>query len=702
MIWMFPLYLLGAAAVVGPILMHLRRKPPQERVEFSSLMFLEAQTPVPVSKRRLERWLLLLLRCLALVLLALMFARPVWQSLDATASGANTATLVLVDRSASMRRATLWQQAVEVAGEEVRKAAPADRVALAVFDREPAVLWSFEEDAKDAAARDATAVQRLTATKPGWAATDLGQALVDGLALFGRSSGLGGLQRRVVLVTDLQEGARLDALRGLVWPENTVVQVRTLSAPDADNFTLSLAAAVTDSESGLGSAKPPQGAATAPAVRVRLTNARDSRVADYTLGWEPGSGEAVTGYLPAGASRVVSLPPSTSSQLKLKGDAWDFDNQIYVTPAQPLPVNLAFIGDEATRQEAASPLYYLSRGLQTTPTLAPRLEVLPPSAPSLPKDTHLAFVSGPALTPALAAMLKPWVEAGGLAIVVAGGPGDQAGLRQLSGLKDLAITEAAAPPDGYLMLGEVDGAHPLLRPFADPRLRDFTKMRFWRHRKLGIPAAAGGATAQVIARFDQGDPAMAAVPVGRGTLLMLAAGWHPADSQLALSTKFVPLLYGWLEAAGFRNETSAALLVGDLLPIEGETTVMTPEGQTLNLKAGETHRTALAGIYTLSSPRLPAPRKVAVNLPPEEGRVVPMDAEKLREFGVRLDTAGAAAATEADKAAAQERLAVGEQEGRQRAWLWLLAALLAILALETWLAGRVLKSGEVSPRQALS
>ncbi|MBK8091491.1 MAG: BatA domain-containing protein [Verrucomicrobiaceae bacterium] len=59
MSWLFPLYLAGAAAVIAPILLHLRRRPPQDRVEFSSLLFLDAQTPVPVSKRRLENWLLL-------------------------------------------------------------------------------------------------------------------------------------------------------------------------------------------------------------------------------------------------------------------------------------------------------------------------------------------------------------------------------------------------------------------------------------------------------------------------------------------------------------------------------------------------------------------------------------------------------------------------------------------------------------------
>jgi uncharacterized protein (DUF58 family) len=141
--WLFPLYLAGAAAIIAPILLHLRRRPPQDRVEFSSLLFLDAQTPVPVSKRRLENWLLLLLRCLALILLALMFSRPFIQSESTAAASPNSATLILLDRSASMRRADLWKQAIAEAEKQLKAAKLTDRIALAVFDRELTTAVEF-------------------------------------------------------------------------------------------------------------------------------------------------------------------------------------------------------------------------------------------------------------------------------------------------------------------------------------------------------------------------------------------------------------------------------------------------------------------------------------------------------------------------------------------------------------------------------
>ena len=132
MTWLFPLYLAGAAAVVLPILLHLRRRPPKERVVFSSLMFLEKTPEILTKRSKLEQLLLLALRCLALILLAIMFARPfVRGKNDAMATGKGEAMILLLDTSASMRRGDLWQQAMKMLEKRVSKATPADRVAVA-------------------------------------------------------------------------------------------------------------------------------------------------------------------------------------------------------------------------------------------------------------------------------------------------------------------------------------------------------------------------------------------------------------------------------------------------------------------------------------------------------------------------------------------------------------------------------------------
>lgn len=674
MTWLFPLYLLGGAAVIAPILMHLRRRPPQDRVEFSSLMFLDAQTPVPVSRRRLEDWLLLLLRCLALIVLALMFARPLWHAEAGAPLASRTATVLLVDQSASMHRGDLWRQARATVQETLAQASPEDRVAVVAFDAQPRVLWSFEQDQASAGGRGAALRQMLDAMSPGWQATDLGGVLVEAVAVFSRAQGLGGMKKKIVLVSDLQEGARLEGLRTLVWPENIALDVRRVDAPNLDNLTLSLAASVE------ASARLPE---ERPTVRLRISNARESKVADYKLDTDP----PAAGYLPPGASRVVAVaaPAAGAGGITLSGDAWDFDNRVFTAPPQPQTVKIVFIGDEKTRGEASSPLFYLSRALQPTAGIVPELVVLPEASATLPADTRLVFLSGAQPR----ADLRGYLAAGGFVVSVITEKTTSQALAQLTGLPQVSLAaeaSAGGDPASYAMLAEVRSSHPLLRPFADERLRDFTKLRFWRHRRLSVPQDAPLA---VLARFDDGDPAILAQEQGRGTLILLTSGWHPADSQLALSTKFVPLLYGWLEAAGFRNEQAASLLVGDVLPTKDMTSITLPGGETRPVQPGGVIRAESPGLYLLRD----SAQKVwqrAVNLAPEEGRVTLLDPAVLRGFGVRLEAA-TTTADAATQAGERERLALHEQEARQRAWLWLLGGLLALLAGETWLAGKTRK-----------
>lgn len=80
-----PLGLAALAALVVPILLHLVRRLELTRTEFAALRWIGARTR-PERRLRLERPWLLLLRLALLAALALLLARPVWESAP-TASG---------------------------------------------------------------------------------------------------------------------------------------------------------------------------------------------------------------------------------------------------------------------------------------------------------------------------------------------------------------------------------------------------------------------------------------------------------------------------------------------------------------------------------------------------------------------------------------------------------------------------------------
>jgi Mg-chelatase subunit ChlD len=682
MTWLFPLYLLGAGAIALPILLHLRRREPKEKVVFSSLMFLERSPQLLTQRSKLERWLLLALRCLALVLLALMFSRPFLpMARESALADSGESVLLLLDGSASMRRGDLWRQAIDAAEARIKGLKAKDKISVMRFDRETRTLWSFDRDVKESASRKAQLSAILKGERASWGATDLGKALMEAAGAFASSESIGrsAAPRRIVLISDLQDGARLDALRGFAWPDDVEVELAQLAFPNADNLTLSLAASETESD---GAIEKNTSAKSVGGVRVRVSNVRDSRLDKFSLTWENGNSDPIEGYLPSGASRVLRTPPEPGKAggdvLVLKGDTWDFDNRIYVAPPQPRKVRVVYRGPEGVAAtEASAPLFYLKRALQPTSSLMPVLE---PGAEW--QGASLALIQSESLTAADSPGLKRWLNEGGLGVVIASKGQDASLINEWVGASSLAISEATV--DEYAMLGEVNAEHPLLSPFADARLRDFTKIRFWHHRKISWNGDEARKP-EVLASFDNGDPAMLLWQVGKGRLLLMASGWQPSDSQLALSTKFVPMLFGWLEAAGFSHEAARSMTVGDEWDsTDAVESIRKPDG-TLVEKPDENFRFDQPGFY--STKQATETRIVSVNVAPEEGRVYPMAPQKLSEAGVKL-----ASSSNGDRAtvnvADQKNQDTQENEARQKAWFWVLLLLLGVLAWETWLAGQ--------------
>src|SRR5213595_3175160 len=169
MSFLAPLFMLGGAAIALPIVFHLIRRTTRERTNFSSLMFLQPTPPRLTRRSRLEHLLLLALRCIALALLAVGFARPLIKRAvsDESASRSAKKIAVLVDASASMRRANLWADAVQKADAVLSKAAPSDRVAVYTFDRQLHPLVTFEQwNSSAAGERAALAIGRLKEVSP--------------------------------------------------------------------------------------------------------------------------------------------------------------------------------------------------------------------------------------------------------------------------------------------------------------------------------------------------------------------------------------------------------------------------------------------------------------------------------------------------------------------------------------------------------
>jgi hypothetical protein len=671
-----------------PIVFHLIRRSSKEQMPFSSLMFLQPTPPRVTKRNRLEHILLLLLRALVICLLALAFARPFLQqplTAPLPAQGGRK-IILLLDTSASMRREGLWAAALARAGDILTKTTAADQVAVFTFDRQARPFISFEQwSAMAQTERGALAAKQLTELKPGWASTHLGKALISAAEAFTEADKQGQNvgARRIVLVTDFQEGSRLDGLQGYDWPRGVEVQLESIRPQKPTNAGLQW---VMDAEDA---AKP----ATNFAPRLRVSNSSNAKREQFRLQWEGVIGAAPLDiYVPPGQSRIVAAPllptGAAGQRLALTGDDDDFDNSVYIVEPKPEQIRVVLVGDQ-TDKDPAQLSFYLRRAFQQTRQREVQLRFLPAADPSLSEELAQArlLIATGRLADSQVAAIQPFLAGGGTALFVLKNSAEAESIGRLLGVDGVTATEAVSA--NYAMLGVIDFESPLFAPFADPRYNDFTKIHFWKYRRLETGRLPG---ARVLARFDGGDAAWLEIPRGKGRLLVLTSGWQPSDSQLALSSKFVPLLYSMLDLAGGIRSPLAQVFVGDPVNLAGlaaagtaqPITVRKPDTTQVQLAPGETSfaPTDLPGIYQATA----GDRSVrfAVNLEAAESRTGPLPFDELERLKVPLKPR----AVDITKQVEQKRhLHNSELEDQQKLWRWLTVAAIVLLVVETWLAG---------------
>jgi len=441
---------------------------------------------------------------------------------------------------------------------------------------------------------------------------------------------------------------------------------------------------------------------------VRVVNAANSKDEQFYLAWSVNSASAKSQsssetavYVPAGQSRVVKLPRPEESlaadRIVLRGDDDEFDNTFFVIPPRKQQVTIVYFGDDPAKDRQGQ-RYYLEIATSDDPLRHVKIET--PATNEGPK--FLATQPPPQLVimtttlPAqLFAQLRQFVENGGTIILA---PEDEEAAKQITSLNDNIEFAPKSAASDYLLLGEIDFTHPLFAPFANPRYSDFTKIHFWKHRSLALKE---NATTRVIAKFDNGEPAIMERPVGRGRMIVFASGWQPEESQLALSTKFVPMMGTLLDMACGPSASLAGVTVGQSVNFAGlsddqSLVVHKPDGAETAIIRGAAafDEVDQPGVYEIRGTATPT--FFAANLVAGESNTAPLELEKLEQLGVNMKSV-LSRKQELDRKR-QERDT--ELESRQKIWRWLLAGVLGVLVLETFLAGRAAR--QIAAAEALA
>ncbi|GLC25971.1 BatA domain-containing protein [Roseisolibacter agri] len=673
-----PWFLGGLALLAVPLLIHLTRRDRATPVPFPSLMFVRRVPQPSTARHRLRDLPLLLLRALALALLAFAFARPLLDRARAAVAApvGGRELVLLLDRSASMASPDRWSRAQAAARRALDAIGPRDRVTVVYFDGAPTVAAPA---GNMVAARTAVDTARAGAGSTRYA---------PALALASRLLANSALPRREAqVISDFQRAgwrdapeARLPAGASLTWvdvggdaaPDVGVVGVDLRREEGANGATVLHVAARLVTNGGAARTVPVSLAIGGRATRSVRANVTPGQPAIVTFDSIP---------LPAGWSTAAVSVPS---------DAHPANDRHHFVAAREQALRVLLVDGPSRREDAG---LYLRRALGVGASSPFRVDVVNRDA------LRAGDLAGHGLVVLHDAPLR-----GAVGRALAEHVRNGAGL--LVALGETSAPEAWEPALGALLPGapgpvvdrtEAGGArlastergHPVFAPFADTHSGDLTAPRVLRRRGLRLASDA-----QVLARFDDGAPALAERAEGQGRVVVWTSTLDDWWTDVALQPVFVPFVHQLAAHTARYAPSPASYVVGqsvDPARLPGltgsEWVAQAPSGRRVRLGgAGAASVLALdeAGVHQLR----------ATSAAPGSGIPLAANADAAESDVARIEPAAmAAAVVDSARTGAQAAIAPpietrAEREARQGFWWWFLAGALLLLAGETLLSNR--------------
>jgi hypothetical protein len=637
-------FLAATAAVAVPILIHLLLRPRARRVDIGSVRFLHRALRDSTRRKKVRRWLLLALRAAAVLLLALLFARPYLSGHGA--DGRDREVILLVDQSASTSAVqagrTLFVRAQEEAAKVLKGLPENTAVHLAYFDAQG--VAPVEMPRIDAA------------RQPGFTGTDYNQALRwarDQMALSSRP------RRTIYLFSDFQRvGLSGEPFDGV--PPSVEIELVEIGRPLLRNLAI---VQVEASQTVLRDKTP-------LVVRTQVRNAgpfpANNIAVRLTLdGPAPLRQQVRTITVPAGAYQEaafkvpVDKPGVYTGHVELTGeDEFPADDRRWLALDARPPDRLLLLDGQPGVSLYGNETYYLEMAL--------RLRLTDKDAPLTPyQPTRLPWGDGGKLPDLSAfrvvvpcnvahfsdndlAALRTFVSRGGALLVFTGDRVRPVGYAAMERAGLLPATvEGTAGPDLY-RFGTWDRDHPVFRPLSDPQQGDLRRVAFHHVTRL-----KPSPDAKVLAAAQTGEPLVVEGRLGEGKILVVASAADRDWSDWPQNRLYVPLIH---QLAGYLT---------DRLP------------ETARVQIAPTDRDHPPGVTREGE------RVIVRNLDPAESEIERFSLEQFRHT-FHLPESGSAK----EKTATEAGTLFPEAQRPDEIWMYVVWILLLLLVAEIFVANR--------------
>lgn len=133
---------LGLAGIAVPIIIHLLYRKHRKETDWAAMELLRRALVIRSGQVKLEDYLILFLRCLALALLAFALLRPIMNSAESLVGGKKVGMIVAIDASLSMGHGehSRFERALEKARQIVKTAREGDPISIVLMSNRPQVL----------------------------------------------------------------------------------------------------------------------------------------------------------------------------------------------------------------------------------------------------------------------------------------------------------------------------------------------------------------------------------------------------------------------------------------------------------------------------------------------------------------------------------------------------------------------------------
>lgn len=540
MIFSHPAFLWGLLAVLVPVVIHLFNFRRYRKVLFSNVEALQELQNENRRRSDVRRWLVLLLRVLAVAFLVLAFAGPIIPSKESKMQSGATVVSIYIDNSFSMEGASRDGSQLEVARQKAREVAAAygtgDRFQLLTCDMAGSQMrWLSRDELLDA----------IDDVQPSPAVRSIGEVAGRQGAFMGQS---GAANRHAYIISDFQQSTSdLDAL-----PADSAVlyTLVPLTGTVTDNLfidTLRLDA-------------PAYFVGGTVAVEVNITNGGSHDVEKVPVKlYVDGRERAIaTVDLEAGTSAKATM------LFTIDGGGWHegrveiddypitYDDSYYFAINVGERISVLEV-DGCQANTSIAKLFAADSSIMFTHTTL--------LSQQQARDADLIILNElRQLSSGDATWLADWVEAGGSLLVVPSADGIPQAVNEL--LARLHAPQLDKWASREVRASGIDHASSIYAGVFDGRTDEMELPLVHGHY---LSAGNQAIRQSVIALADGGD-LLSATPAGEGKLYLFTAPLTAEHTDLVLQALFVPTLYNM--ALFSRHQPVPCHTIGAGEPIE--------------------------------------------------------------------------------------------------------------------------------------